>query len=241
MPDRRLRNARFLRDFIDTQETFRHATAHADSFRPSSVPMNPDLGNLGFDFDLVLATIESRFLEMQPDAVVGDRPADHVVHALMDAHMLMHGVPVLLEKDGMLAPAPRCPLWPCPAAGYAFAAFELRWYEINACDLEEADLFEEAAARLPLRDEIRKGFRDLATLRREGWISRPIQVPWSRRPTAALAQAVAHDLRKCGGMSYPSIGKLMGSTAPCAEKRCASRDIRSVLPYYVTLSGTDAA
>jgi hypothetical protein len=185
-----------------------------------------DLGNLGFEFDAVLAAIEDRFLSGLP----GDRPESHVVHALMDAHMLQHGVPVLLEKDGVLVPAPRCFVWPCPLAGLAFAAFELRWYKINASDLEEAALFERPAMRLPLRDEIRQAFLDMATRRREAVFSRPLQVPWSRRPPAALAQAVAQHLRS-GALSYPAIGALMESTPGCAEKRCAAPDIRSVMPY----------
>ncbi|RYZ01660.1 MAG: hypothetical protein EOO73_34835 [Myxococcales bacterium] len=185
-----------------------------------------DLGNLGFDFDAVLAAIEDRFLGGLP----GARPETHVVHALMDAHMLEHGVPVLLEMDGVLVPAPRCSVWPCPLAGLAFAAFELRWYKINASDVEEAALFEQAAACLALRDEIRQAFRDMATRRREALFSRPLQVPWSRRPPAALAQAVAQHLRS-GASSYPAIGSLMGSTSGCAEKRCAAPDFRSVMPY----------
>lgn len=185
-----------------------------------------DLGNLGFDFDAVLAAIEGRFLSGLP----GDRPENYIVHALMDEHRLQHGLPVLFEKDGMLVPAPRCSVWPCSLAGLAFAAFELRWYKINASDLEEAALFEVAAARLPLRDEIRRAFRDMATLRREAVFSRPLQVPWSRRPPAALAQAVAQHLHHAG-FSYSAIGTLMGCTSACAEKRCAAADIRSVMPY----------
>jgi len=127
-------------------------------------------------------------------------------------------------------PADRCSVWPCPAAGLAFAAFELRWYEINASDQEEAALFELAAARLPLSEETRQDYRARATRRREALFSRPFQVPSSRRPPTALAQAVAQHLRS-GAFSYPAIGALMGSTSACAEKRCAAPDIRSVMPY----------
>ena len=185
-----------------------------------------DLGNLGFDFDAVLAAIEARFLSSGPCAVVADRPENHVVHALMDGHMLIHGVPMFLEKDGVLVPVPRCPISPCPAAGLAFAAFELRWYRINASEQEEAALFETAAARLP-HGQMVEEFREEAKRRREGLFSRPLQVPLLRRPRVALAQAVAQHLRS-GGFSYPAIGKLMGSTFGCAEKRCAEPDIRSV-------------
>src|SRR6478735_11858806 len=121
-----------------------------------------DNGILGFDPDAVLAAIEDRFLSGGLDAVIGDRPQAHIVHARMDEHLLMHGVPVLLEHDGIWAPAPRCPLWPCAAAGLAFAAFEMRWFAINASDLEEAWLCELAAARLPLRDDFRRGLRAMA-------------------------------------------------------------------------------
>src|SRR6187401_2762731 len=108
-----------------------------------------DLGNLGFDFHAVLTASEDRFLSSGSCAVSGDRPPKHVVHALMDDHVLMHAVPTLDEKYGFLVPAPRCPIWPCPSAGLAFAAFELRWYAINAFEQEVAELFDLAAARLP--------------------------------------------------------------------------------------------
>lgn len=185
-----------------------------------------DLGNLGFDFDAVLAAIEDRFLSRSP----GDRPERQVVHALMDAHMMLHGLPVFCEEDGVLVPAPRCSVRPCLLAGLAFAAFELRWYKINASDLEEATLFEHVATCPALVAEVRQGFGDMATRRREAVFSRPLQVPRSRRPPTALAQAVAQHLRS-GALSYPAIGSLMGSTSGCAEKRCAAPDIRSVMPY----------
>jgi len=189
-----------------------------------------DLGNLGFDYDAVLTAIEDRFLTTGLCAVIGDRPEKHVVHALMDEHMLMHGLPVLFEKDGVLVPAHRCSVWPCPAAGLAFAAFELRWYLINASDEEEAALFELAAARLPLVDDVREAFRAMATQRREALFSRPLEVAWSRRPPAVLAQAVAQHLES-GGLSHPAIGGLMGCTFGCAAKRCTAPDFRSVMPY----------
>jgi hypothetical protein len=190
-----------------------------------------DNGNLSFDFDAVLTAIEDRFLSGGPGAVVGDRPEAHIVHARMDEHMLKHGVPVLLENGGIWAPAPRCPLWPCAAAGLAFGAFEMRWFAINASDLEEASLCELAAARLPLREEVRQGFRAMAERRREAIFSRPLVMQAPRRPPVALEQAVSQHLRTTGGLSHSAIAGLMGSTVEATRKRCAAPDVRSAVPY----------
>ena len=188
-------------------------------------------GNPGFDFDAVLAAIENRFLSADT-ALIGNRLEAHVVHARMDTHMLMHGVPVLRENDGILVPEPRCPLWPCAAAGFAFAAFEMRWFAINASDLEEASLCELAAARLPLIEDFRQSLRAMAERRREAIFSRPLLKQAPRRPPAALEQAVSQHLRTTGGLSHSAIAELMGSTVEATRKRCAAPDVRSVVPDF---------
>jgi len=187
-----------------------------------------DLGNLGFDFDAVIAAIEDGFLST--GICGGGRPEKHAVDALMDEHRLQHGMPVLFERHGVWLPRPSCSIWPCSAAGFAFAALEMRGYESNALAEEDAALFGAVAARRSLREELRRELDATATRRREALFSRPLLTRAPRRPPLGLAQAVAQHLRS-GGLSYATIGKLMGSTAEAARKRCKARDLRTVIPY----------
>ncbi|HET7539869.1 MAG TPA: hypothetical protein VFK05_08350 [Polyangiaceae bacterium] len=181
-----------------------------------------DHGNLGFDFDAVRAAIADRFVSSGPCAVIGERPKMHVAHALMDEHRLKHGGPVVGVS--------RCPIWPCTAAGLAFAELELELYLISATYREEAAFLEEAATHSSLWETAREECRTKAAKRRESLFSRPLEMTRTRRPPAALAQALTQHLRS-GGFTYPEIAELMGCSCDCAKKRGAAWDIRTVVAY----------
>jgi len=146
----------------------------------------------------------------------------HVAHVLMDEHRLKHGGPVF--------GVPRCPIWPCAASGLAFAELELELYVISATYRGEAVFLEEAATHRSLWETAREECRTKAAKRRESLFSRPLAMPRTRRPPAALAPALTQHLRS-GGFTYPEIAELMGCSCDCAKKRGTAWDIRTVVAY----------
>ena len=155
------------------------------------------------------------------------------VRGLLEIHWQEHGVPVLVERNGVLEPAPRCLESPCPVAGVALAVLEIYWHEVTQCESEEIAWLQQAASRFSLSERASEALLEHARAMSKGLVSRAVETETNGRPALVLANAVARHLKE-GGFSYGEVAEFMGASAEATRKRCLGEDRRSLSVFAET-------
>jgi len=152
------------------------------------------------------------------------------VRRLLELHWQEHGVPVLVERNGVLEPAPRCFESPCPVAGVALAVLEIYWFELTRREREEIAWLQQAAGRFSLSERESEALIERARAMSKGFVSRAVETETNGRPALVLANAIARHLKE-GGFSYGEVAEFMGASAEATRKRCLGADRRSLSTF----------
>lgn len=195
---------------------------------------------LALDCNAVLARIEEYVLVQIPRPRVTEPQLwpwgrREEVRMICWEHIMGHGIPAQIQRDGVWVDDYRCPDWPCPMAGISFAHFEIMTYLESLKMTELLQVIERCETFATMPENLKHPRRDevlaLAAYYRDRLMSAQLKVAWTGgRPKTPLAQAVALHLR-VGGFKLAEIGQFMGTTTEACRKRCKTVDWRAVVPY----------